>query len=80
MNKIDKDNIMDKRAELRDCATNCVPLNRLQAETEGLRERMDEMKEMIAELFNKIDRLTWLIITTTAGMLVTIISNMIIKW
>ncbi|MEI6520130.1 MAG: hypothetical protein WCO98_08860 [bacterium] len=70
---------MEKRVEMRDCAANCVPLNRLQSETEGLRDRIDEMKEMIGELFNKIDRLTWLIITTTGGMLVTIITNIIIK-
>lgn len=70
---------MEKKAEMRDCLANCVPLNRLQSESEGLRERIDEMKEMIGELFNKIDRLTWLIITTTAGMLVTIISQLIIK-
>jgi hypothetical protein len=70
---------MEQRVELRDCASNCVPLNRLQSESEDLRERIDEMKAMIGELFNKIDRLTWLIITTIGGMLVTIISNIIIK-
>ena len=70
---------MEKRVDMRDCATQCVPLNRLQSESESLRERMDEMKGMIGELFNKIDRLTWLIITTTGGMLVTIISSIIVK-
>jgi hypothetical protein len=70
---------MEKKIEMRDCAANCVPVNRLQTETEGLRERIDEMKEMISELFNKIDRLTWLIVTTAAGMLATIAVSLVIK-
>ncbi len=70
---------MDKRMEMRDCAANCVPLNRLQTETDGLKERMDEMKGMISELFSKIDRLTWLIVTTAAGILVSIVVNFIMK-
>lgn len=70
---------MEKKIEMRDCAANCVPMNRLQTESEGLRERIDEMKEMIGELFDKIDRLTWLIVTTAAGMLATIAVSLVIK-
>ncbi len=70
---------MEIKSEPRDCAVSCVPINRLQTESEGLRERIDEMKGMISELFNKIDRLMWLIITTTVGTLATIISQLVIK-